>query len=131
MKRLFILVIVSFLYCFVPANAQQISFQEVRTASPTVLVAFFKDAYWSGPVWGEVWATNQVMANNLSQWTLNGVAVTAANRFVTEANAVDYHIYLQVPQLVNGSNYTLVTPYGTTNFVFDDTKVFCESIKVN
>ncbi|MGA3265704.1 MAG: glycoside hydrolase family 9 protein [Verrucomicrobiota bacterium] len=120
------------LFCgCVATSAQQISFQEVRTASPTVLVAFFKDAYWTGPVYDESWNTNQVMITNLSLWTLNGTAVTAASRFVTEANAVDYHIYLQVPPMTNGMSYTLATPYGTTNFVFDDTKILCESIKVN
>jgi endoglucanase len=129
MKHL--LILVGFLYGFLPANAQQLSFKEIRTASDTVLVAFFKDAYWSGPVYSQVWATNQVMTSNLSQWTLNGQPVTAANRFVTEANAVDYHIYLQVPKLTNGMAYTLETPYGNTNFVFDDTQIFCESIKVN
>jgi hypothetical protein len=64
-------------------------------------------------------------------WTLNGQPVTAINEFVTEADAVEYHIYLQVPQLANGMAYTLVTPYGSTNFVFDDTRIFCESIKVS
>ena len=112
-------------------NAQEVSFKEIRTASPTGLVAFFKDAYWSGPVYNRTWTNNQVMITNLSLWTLNGAPVTAAHRFVTEANAVDYHIYLQVPTLTNGVAYTLNTPYGSTNFVFDDTKILCESIKVN
>src|SRR6266702_2570852 len=53
------------------------------------------------------------------------------NRFITEAEGTDYHIYLQVPKLTNGIAYTLKTPYGSTNFVFDDRQVFCESIKVN
>jgi hypothetical protein len=129
MKHL--LILVGFLYGFLPANAQQVSFKEIRTASPTVLVAFFKDAYWSGPVYSQVWATNQVMTTDLSLWKLNGQPVTGASRFVTEANAVDYHIYLQVPKLANGTAYTLETPYGNTNFVFNDAKTFCESIKVN
>ena len=129
MKQL--LILVGFLCGFASANAQQVSFKEIRTASPTELIAFFKDAYWSGPVWGEVWSNNQVLITNLSLWTLNGTPVTGAHRFVTEANAVDYHIYLQVPPLVNGMAYTLNTPYGSTNFVFEDTNILCESIKVN
>ena len=115
-----------------PVAAQQLSFIEVRTASPTVLVAFFKDAYYTDPtVWNTKFNTNQVDTSNLSAWTLNAQPVTAIDTFVTENNAVDYHIYLHVPQLTNGMAYMLATPYGTTNFVFDDTKIFCESIKVN
>jgi endoglucanase len=38
---------------------------------------------------------------------------------------------LQTPKLVTGKTYTLETPYGNTNFVFDDKQIFCESIKVN
>src|SRR5215831_8351919 len=104
---------------------------EIRTASPTILVALFKDSHWTGPVWQRSYDTNQVNTSNLSLWTLNGAPVTAIDAFITEDNAVDYHIYLHVPTLVNGTAYMLVTPNGSTNFVFDDTKIFCESIKVN
>src|ERR1035437_3364735 len=128
MKHL--LILVSFLYGFLSANAQ-LSFKEIRTASDTVLVAFFKSSNASGPVWNRVIQTNEVNTDDPSLWKLNGQPVTAINKFVTEADAVDYHIYLQVPQLTNGMAYTLETPYGNTNFVFDDTKIFCESIKVN
>ena len=44
---------------------------------------------------------------------------------------MEYHIYLQVPQLVNGTSYTLVTPYSTNSFIFQDSQILCESIKVN
>jgi endoglucanase len=104
---------------------------EIRTASPTVLVAFFHDPAFNGPVWGRTYSTNAVAITNLSFWTLNGTAVTAISEFVTEARGSDYHIYLHVPPLVNGMAYTLVTPYGTTNFVFEDTNILCESIHVN
>jgi endoglucanase len=106
-------------------------FKEVRTASDTVLVAFFKSRNFSGPAWSTVIQTDEVNTSDLSAWKLNGQPVTAINKFVTEADAVDYHIYLQVPKLTNGMAYTLETPYGNTNFVFDDKQVFCESIKVN
>ena len=130
MKNL--LVLVAALYGFRSANAQQLSFKEVRTASPTVLVAFFKDTHYTdATVWNTQFNTNQVDTSDLSAWTLNGQPVSVIDKFVTEYNAVDYHIYLHVPPLVNGTAYTLVTPYGSTNFVFDDTKIFCESIKVN
>ena len=42
--------------------------------------------------------------------------MTAINKFVTEADACDHHIYLQVPTLVNGTHYTLQTPHGDTSF---------------
>jgi endoglucanase len=132
MKRF--LTFVGLSYGFLSANATPApitAIMGIRTASPTVLVAFFNSTNVTGPVWGTVYSTNEVAVTNLSQWTLNGVAVTAAHRFVTEANAVEYHIYLQVPPLTNGTTYTLNTPYGNTNFVFEDTNILCESIKVN
>lgn len=125
------LMLIGVLYCLLPAEGQKVSFKEVRTASDTVLVAFFKDSYWSGNVWDTQFSTNQVVTSSLSSWKLNGQPVTAINKFVTEADAVDYHIYLQVPRLTNGTAYKLETPYGSTNFVFDDKQIFCEAIKVN
>ncbi|MGD0744586.1 MAG: glycoside hydrolase family 9 protein [Verrucomicrobiota bacterium] len=130
MKHL--LILVSFLYTSLALNAQQLSFQDVRTASDTVLVAFFMDAHYTdSTVWNTKFNTNQVDTSNLSLWTLNGTPVSSIDKFVTEVNAVAYHIYLHVPKLTNGMAYTLNTPYGNTNFVFDDTKIFCEAIKVN
>ena len=129
MKHL--LILVSFLYGFLSANAAPPPLTGIRTASATVLVAFFNSTNVSGPIWATVYSTNEVDTSNLSLWTLNGQPVTAINKFVTQANAVESHIYLQVPQLTNGMAYTLVTPYGSTNFVFDDTQILCESIKVN
>src|ERR1017187_8152957 len=87
----YLLILVSFLCGLVPANAQQVTFKEVRTASDTVLVAFFKDTYWQPPVWDTVFNTNQVVTSTPSAWKLNGQPVTALYKFVTEADAVDYH----------------------------------------
>ena len=105
---------------------------EIRTASSTELVAYYVFTNVSGPVWGAVYPTNLVTTSQPSKWTLNGTPVQAiSGEFVTEADAVEYHIYLQVPQLVNGTSYTLVTPYSTNSFVFQDSQILCESIKVN
>jgi endoglucanase len=128
MKHL--LILVSFLCGCLSANAQ-LSFKEIRTASDTVLVAFFKSTNVSGPVWETIIQTNEVNTDDPTLWKLNGQPVAAINKFVTEADACDYHIYLQTPKLVTGKTYTLETPYGNTNFVFDDKQIFCESIKVN
>ena len=132
-----VLILVGFLSGFASANAAPITaITGIRTASPTVLVAFFISTNVP-PIWTTINGpdtaipTNEVVTTNLSQWTLNGQPVTAANTFVTEAAAVEYHIYLQVPPLINGMAYTLDTPYGNTNLVFEDTNILCESIKVN
>jgi endoglucanase len=130
MKHL--LVILGILCGCLAAKAQNPALMEIRTASPTELVAFFHDPTWSGPVYARTYETNAVAINNLLLWKLNGTPVTSISQFVTEGNGgVDYHIYLQVPQLTNGTAYTLTTPISNTNFVFEDTNIFCESIKVN
>jgi len=103
------------------ANAA-LTLTEIRTASPTVLVAFFKSTTINA---------NEVNTVDLSAWKLNGQPVTAINKFVTEADACEHHIYLQVPALVNGTTYTLQTPHGDKTFVFDERATFCESIKSN
>ncbi len=119
MKRLSVLVGV--LCCSVPSLAE-LSLKEIRTASNDVLVAYFKS---------DVIRADEVDTGSLSAWTLNGRPVDAINRFVTEADACDHHIYLKVSPLVNGESYTLQTPHGNTTFVFDDSRIFCESIKTN
>ena len=90
--------------------------KEVRTASNTVLVAYFKST---------VIKADEVNTADLSAWKLNGQPVTAIDKFATEADACDHHIYLQVPALVNGTRYTLQTPHGERTFVFDDRTIFC------
>ena len=119
MKRL--ILIAGLLGCSMPLHAE-VSLKEIRTASNNVLVAYFNSTTKD---------PNAVSTADLSAWRLNGQPVTAIHRFVTEADACDHHIYLEVPTLVRGTSYTLQTPHGDTIFVFDDTKVFCESIKTN
>jgi len=119
MKHLSILV--SCLCCCVSAHAE-LSLTEIRTASNNVLVAYYKS---------DIVKADEVDINDVSLWKLNGRPVAAINKYVTEANACDHHIYLQVPALVNGTSYRLQTPHGEKTFVFDDKKTFCESIKTN
>jgi len=109
------------LTCSIPVRAE-LALKEVRTASDTVLVAYFKST---------VIQADEVNIADPSAWRLNGRPVSALHRFVTEADACDHNIYLEVPTLVQGSRYTLQTPHCETTFVFDDTKTFCESIKTN
>ncbi len=119
MKRLLPLAI---MLCFAASASAALTLEEIRTASNTVLVAYFKST---------IIKANEVNTTDLSAWKLNGQPVTAINKFVTEADACEHHIYLQVPALVNGTSYTLQTPHGDRTFVFDDHKIFCESIKTN
>ena len=103
------------------ANAEP-TLKEIRTASKDILVTYFKSTKIDA---------NEVSTTNLASWKLNGQPVTAIHKFVTEADACDHHIYLQVPTLVNGSTNTLETPHGEMSFVFDERTTFCESIKSN
>jgi endoglucanase len=119
MKRLS--VFLSLLCWCLPVRAE-LSLQEVRTASNNVLVAYFKST---------VIQADEVNTSDVSAWKFNGQAVLAINKFVTEADACEHHIYLRVPPLVSGTSYTLQTPHGDKTFVFDDHKTFCESIKTN
>ena len=114
-------VLFSCLFCCLSVHAE-LSLTEIRTASNNVLVAYYKS---------DIIKADQVDTANLSLWKLDGQSVVAINKFVTEANACDHHIYLPVPTLVNGTSYKLQTPHGEKTFVFDDRKIFCESIKTN
>jgi endoglucanase len=116
-----LLIVTACLWSSLAANAE-LTLKEVRTASKDVLVACFKST---------VINSNEVSAADLASWQLNGQPVTAINKFVTESDACDHYIYLQVPMLVNGTTYTLRTPHGEMTFVFDDRTTFCESIKSN
>lgn len=117
MKSLFLLPIL-----FVGAANAGLVLKEIRTASDSVLVAYFKSS---------IIQADEVNTTDVSLWKLNGRPASGISKFVTEADACDHHIYLQVPQLVNGTAYTLETPHGKTNFVFDEKRTLCESIKVN
>jgi endoglucanase len=118
-KRLLIVTIC--LWSSLAANAE-LTLKEIRTASKDVLVAYFKST---------VINSNEVNTAEPAAWQLNGQPVAAINKFVTEADACDHYIYLQVPALANGTTYTLRTPHGDMTFVFDDRTTFCESIKSN
>ncbi|MBN1974543.1 MAG: glycoside hydrolase family 9 protein [Sedimentisphaerales bacterium] len=121
MKKLSVLAISLSLFFTFSANAE-LKFQEIRTASNNVLVVYYKS---------DVIKPDEVKTDDPNLWKLNGQPVTAINKFITEADNCDHHIYLHVPVLVNGTSYKLETPHGEHSFIFDDTKIFCESIKTN
>ena len=119
MKRLLVLAI---LLLHSTSTRAELSLREVRTASNDVLVVYFKSSTVNA---------NEVNTADPSSWRLNGQPAISINKFITEADACDHHIYLKVPTLVSGTKYALQTPHGDTTFVFDDHETFCESIKTN
>ena len=100
----------------------KVTFQEIRTASPDILVAFFTS---------DTVDLNTVDTHNPKLWKINGKAAVIVGEYAMQSSACDFHVYLQTVKLQDGEKYTIETPYGNRDFVFDPTKVFCESIKVN
>ena len=96
--------------------------KEIRTASDDILVAVFNS---------DIVDLEGVDVSDPSKWKLGRKPVNAIHKFVTEADASEHHIYLEVPKLKRGKAYTLRTPYGKKRFRFNDKKIFCESIKTN
>ena len=82
-----------------PGNAGP-ELKEIRTASDTVLVAFFKSSNAIGPYWNRTMKAGEVNVDDKSLWKLDGRPVEAIERFVTLSDTCDHHIYLQVPKLV-------------------------------
>jgi len=73
--------------CISASVPAKLSLKEIRTASRNVLVAYYKS---------DIIRADEVDTTDLSLWKLNGRYVKAINKFVTEADACDHHIYLQV-----------------------------------
>ncbi len=119
MKRFFLATII---VCW-PLPAQPgLTLKEVRTASNTVIEVFFTSTTIDA---------NEVSTADPSQWTVNGRAVSAINKYVMQADACDHHIFLTVPPLVSGTKYEIKTPHGNATLDFDDHKTLTTSIKVN
>lgn len=98
------------------------TFQEVRTASNDVLVAFFTS---------DTLNLDEADLSDSTMWTVNGRPAKALYRYSTQANACDHHIYIETDPLVEGRDYTVSTPYGDKSIRFSSRNVFCESIKTN
>jgi endoglucanase len=98
---------------------------EIRTASNTVLVAYFL-----GPNLNEVDTTN-------NGWQLNDKKPESIDKWVTSnwsgiEFGYEHHVYLTLKSpLVQGQKYELKTPYGNKTFTFNSKAIFCESIKTN
>lgn len=103
----------------------QVQLTEIRTASNTILVAYFK-----GP---DMNAIN----TDIDQWRLNNQAPVEISKWVTpkwdgKELSYEHHIYLRFDKTFTQKQaYTLSTPHGKAKFVFDEANVLCESIKTN
>jgi endoglucanase len=120
MKRMFMF---SLVLCVSLSTYATVTLKEVRTASDNVIAVYFMSTT----------VNVSEISTTASEWTVNGQAVSAINKYVMQSNGTgcEHHIYLTVPTLVNGTTYAIHTPIKDTSIVFDDHKIFCESIKTN
>lgn len=114
--------ILSILFFLINSVQATLNFKEVRTASNSVLVAFFTS---------DTLDINEINTSNINDWKINGKAVSGIHKYVVQASPCNHHIYLETDLLKEGKNYTIETPYGKKDFIFYSNKVFCESIKTN
>ncbi len=110
------------LVCGIQSIQAKVTFQEVRTASSNIVVAFFTS---------DTVDLAAVNTDNPELWKINGQTAPIIGEYAMQATACDFHIYLQTENLQTGKKYALETPYGKKDFVFDPKEVFCESIKTN
>ena len=104
------------------AKDETLVLKEVRTASDNVITLFFNS---------DIVNIDGIDISDPSAWKVNRKPVKALNKFVTEADASEHHIYLTVDKLKPGKRYAIKTPYGKASFRFKEKKVFCEAIKTN
>lgn len=104
------------------AKDETLVLKEIRTASDNVITLFFNS---------DIVNIDGIDISDPSAWTVNRKPVKALNKFVTEADASEHHIYLTVDKLKPGKRYVIRTPYGKSAFRFKEKKVFCEAIKTN
>ena len=74
------------LFLFISQTAfSELQLQEVRTASNSVIVLFFI---------ADTVNINEIKIENKSDWKVNGEPVKNISRYVTQADACDFHIYI-------------------------------------
>ncbi len=114
--------IILFLFGATIVVQAKLTLKEIRTATDKVVVVFFTS---------DTIDINEVNTDDINQWKINGEPVKSISKYSMQASACDHHIYLGTDKLQKGKKYTIETPYGKTEFVFNPESVFCESIKVN
>lgn len=110
------------MFCCILSVVAKPTLKEIRTASSNVIVAFFTS---------DTVNINAVNTDDLSRWKINGILPKSIYKYVTQADACDFSIYLETSELKEGAKYKLETPYGNMNFKFSERETFCESIKTN
>ena len=110
------------LICFASFLKAHLTLQEIRTAADDVIVLYFTS---------DTLNVQEVDTQDALEWKINGNVVKGISRFATKADACDHYIYLQTDKLIEGKSYRIETPYGNTEFKFNERKIFCESIKTN
>ncbi len=122
------------LICVCPNLTQAQTIIDVHTANANVIVVVL-----------ETDPPNRDVIPVSTGWTVNGIDPTSIGRSSEVSDErwydwtvgyyetfVQHRMYLELSQnLVNNAIYDIVTPYGSTSFTFNDTDIFCESIKVN
>ena len=120
-KKIAVIVLL-FLTAGVSALQAKVTFEEVRTASDQIIVAFFT---------GDEINAEAVDVSNPGQWKINGTPAEIVGNYAMQASAFDYHVYLNSGKLKVGEKYSIETPYGKKEITFNPNEIFCESIKVN
>jgi endoglucanase len=105
--------------------AAQVQLAEIRTASNNILVAYFRSP------------DIDAVDTGIAEWSLSGQDPLEISKWVTakwDNIEFDYehHVYLRFrDDFVQTKEYRLTTPHGTATFAFDDTQIYCESIKTS
>ncbi|MEZ5104419.1 MAG: glycoside hydrolase family 9 protein [Draconibacterium sp.] len=120
-KKTLLLIILA-LFGIIAETQARPTLKEIRTASDEIIVAFFTS---------DTLDVNEVKIDDINQWKVNGETAKSINKYSMQASLCNHHIYLGTEKLQKGKKYTVETPYGKTDFVFNPEDVFCESIKVN
>ena len=103
-----ILAVLCWLDFFMRAEAGLV-LSDVYTASKDVLVVFFNS---------DTTDIQETDISDIDQWKVNGKTVSGISKYVTQADACDHSIYLQVPALKSGKTYKIETPYGSSEICF-------------
>ena len=110
-----------FLLLTFPVSAS-VSLTEIRTAADNVIELCFNS---------DTLDVNGIDISDISSWRVNGSQVLSVNRLAAAADKCEHFVYLTVPTLKDGTEYSIATPYGEFGFEFEEKKVFCEAIKTN
>ena len=105
-----------------PIVNSNLTFEEIRTAANDIIVICFSSSELE---------PDQLDISNIQNWKINGISPLNIFKYGTQKNASNHYVYLETIPLIDGQDYLIETPYGNMEFTFDQTTIFCESIKTN